>query len=500
VPDADPIVVQPFWSGDSRYLLFSSGGALKKADDSGGAAQTVCALSGVLTGGFTDGDRVVFAMEPGGLFTVPLGGGTAVSLVALEGRYSLQSGALLPDGDHFVFALAHPAEDRRGIYVASLTGRDQPKRLLPDLSSVTYVPSASDSPGSLLFTRGGAVMMQPFNPGRLELAGEPHRIVEGVKGFSASASGAIVYRAAGPGRRLVWMDRQGNAVGTVGAPDQYLEIALSPDGSRAAAVRYEASGPPSTSVFDLARESSKRLQRLVAIKPVWSADGKQIVVASRDPSGGAMSSALLRMSSDGTGSTDRLLGGAGFKAPRDVSPDGKWLLYVQAGSPTKEDLFLLSLLPGEHTPEPFLSTDYIESDGMFSPDGRFVAYVSNENGGFEVYVRSFPGPGGGKWRVSNGGGYQPRWRSNGKELFFFTADGRLMSTDVTLGATLQAGVPRTLFRAPVFSGGATVSNHYWDVSPDGQRFLVNTTTANDASSMLTVVLNWQSGLPAAGRN
>jgi hypothetical protein len=129
-----------------------------------------------------------------------------------------------------------------------------------------------------------------------------------------------------------------------------------------------------------------------------------------------------------------------------------------------------------------------------------VTYVSNENGGFEVYVRSFPGPGGGKWQISQGGGYQPRWRRDGKELFFFTGDGRLMSTDVTLGATFQKTVPRTLFRAPIFSGGATVTNHYWDVSPDGQRFLINTASIDDPSSVLTVVLNWHSGVPAAGRN
>jgi hypothetical protein len=251
MPDADPIVVQPFWSEDSRFLLFSSSGALKKADDSGGPAQTICPLSATLLGGFTLGDRVVFASAPGGVFTVPFGGGKPTPLPGLmqEGTHSLQSGALLPDHDHFVVTFAHPAEEKRGIYVASLTGREPPKRVLPDMSAVTYVPSAVGSSGFLLFTRGRALMAQPFNPGTFELSGEPRRIVDGVRGFSASTNGSIVYRAAGSGRRLTWMDRQGNSLGTVGAPDQHLEVALSRDGSQAAAVRYEVSSPPATWVF-----------------------------------------------------------------------------------------------------------------------------------------------------------------------------------------------------------------------------------------------------------
>jgi Tol biopolymer transport system component len=237
-----------------------------------------------------------------------------------------------------------------------------------------------------------------------------------------------------------------------------------------------------------------------AIKPVWSPDGKEIIVATN---GGPASSNLFRMPSDGSSPGQLLLKGDSFAVPRDISPDGKWLLFMHVErKTTKEDLWLLSLLPGEHKPEPFLVTDYIETDGMFAPDGRFVAYVSNESGGFEVYVRSFPvSAAGGKWRISNGGGYQPRWRRDGKELLFFTADGRLMSADVTLAPAFHADVPRTLFRAQIFGGGATTTNHYWDVSPDGQRFLINTTSANDASSMLTVVLNWNGTdqLATAGR-
>jgi Tol biopolymer transport system component len=320
-----------------------------------------------------------------------------------------------------------------------------------------------------------------------------------VKAFSASESGAIVYRTGDGGRRLTWLDRRGNTVGTAGAPDEHLELALSPDGSRVAVVRYEAEparGGASTWIFDIARDASRRLPvNGSSFKPVWSADGKQIIVASTR----GTSIDLIRMASDGSGQEERLLGGGGFKAPRDVSPDGKWLLYMHVHPKTKEDLWLLPLGPGERKPEPFLVTDFIETDGMFSPDGRFVAYVSNESGTFEVYVRSFPSSTGGKWRVSQGGGYQPRWRRDGSELFYFAADGRLMSIDVTPGSMFRIGTTKALFQTAVFGRGATTTNHYWDVSADGQQFLINTVSPNAESSVLTVVLNWQSGLPSVSR-
>jgi dipeptidyl aminopeptidase/acylaminoacyl peptidase len=164
---------------------------------------------------------------------------------------------------------------------------------------------------------------------------------------------------------------------------------------------------------------------------------------------------------------------------------------------TKEDLWVLPMqgpLQSNAKPEPFLVTDATETDGAFSPDGRYVAYVSDESGKFEVYVRSFPAAGGAKWVVSSGGGYQPRWRRDGKELLYFTAEGRLMSVDVTPGSTFHASVPKFLFQVPIYGGGATTSNHYWDIAPDGQRFLINTYGRDATAASMTVVLNWQAEL------
>ena len=177
----------------------------------------------------------------------------------------------------------------------------------------------------------------------------------------------------------------------------------------------------------------------------------------------------------------------------DWSKDRRWLLYSIVDPKTKEDLWVLPM-QGNGPPEPFLITDATETDGAFSPDGRFVAYVSDESGKFEVYVRSFPAAGGAKWVVSSGGGYQPRWWRDGRELFYFTAEGRLMSVDITHGRAFHASAPKFLFQAPIFGGGATTSNHYWDVAPSGQRFLINSYARDSAAAFITVVLNWQAEL------
>jgi hypothetical protein len=168
-------------------------------------------------------------------------------------------------------------------------------------------------------------------------------------------------------------------------------------------------------------------------------------------------------------------------------------MYTNVDPRTKEDLWFVSA-DGKSKPEPFLVTDNKETDGAFSPDGRAVAYVSDESGASNVYVRSFPSTGAHKWQVSTGGGYQPRWRGDGKELFYISPSGQLMSVDVTPGIASAPSRPTVLFQTTIFGGGASVNNWYWDVTADGQRFLINTVIGGAEPSTLNVVLNWQSGL------
>jgi eukaryotic-like serine/threonine-protein kinase len=180
----------------------------------------------------------------------------------------------------------------------------------------------------------------------------------------------------------------------------------------------------------------------------------------------------------------------------DWSRDEHFLLYEDRDPKTNWDLWVLpdpAGSPGARKPSVFLNSMFSEADGKFSPDGRFVAYVSDESGRTEVYVSTFPDPKGGRWAISSGGGFQPRWRSDGRELLYFRPDGTLMSVDVTLNPSFKAGAPRALFQAPIIAGGGQTSTHRWDMTPDGKRFLINT-VPGDASAPLTVVLNWQAAL------
>jgi Tol biopolymer transport system component len=489
-------VETPFWTADSRFVVYAAGGMLKKVDVSGGPPVSLCELPGVLWGGFTlDDGRILFASVPGGFFVVSPTGGTAsrLEVPGMEkklGQYPMP----LPDGKHFIFnSSGVTGAGTPGIYVASLDGREKVRRLLPDPSRAAYVRSQASDSGYLLFQRDHTLMAQPFNAKKLEMTGDPVCIATqtgrsvAATGFSASARGALIYRTGPSQSKLTWFDRQGKQLGTAWAPCPYTELSISPDGSRVAVVRND--NPPATWIHEFATESSTRLiPRGAAVKPIWSPDNRNLVFAGAPNAGG-----LYESSANGAGEARLLVSMRPdlTKWAWDWSPDGRWLLFSIADRMTKEDLWVLPT-QGEGRPQPYLATDYTETDAAFSPDGRFVAYVSDESGKFEVYVRPFPSAGGGKWLISSGGGYQPRWRRDGKELFFFAAEGKLMSVDVTSGAPFQAGTPKFLFQASIFGGGATTDNHYWDAAPDGKGFLVN--VIDGGSAPATVVLNWQAGL------
>lgn len=482
------LVSQPFWTADSRFVVFARSGKLWKVGLADDPPQALCDMPGILTGGFSRGDgRIVFASAPGGLQQVPAGGGTASPLAnQVKGGEVFRGGnPLLPDGQHFLFTAAD------GIYMGSLDGGNTPKRLLPDPSFAAFVPAAGEDGGYLLFRRDSTLLAQHFNSARLELSGDPIPVAQQVGEFSASPAGTLVYRAGAGERKLSWFDRQGKALENVWTASSFGELNLSPDGSRVGVVRV-GEARPTTWLYEFARATSTRLTANgSSVKPVWAPDGNRLVFA-RNTDGRHFS--LSETPATGGGEEKTLSPQSeNSQFPWDWSKDGHWLLYSIVDPKTKEDLWALPM-QGEGKPEPFLVTDATETDGVFSPDGRFVAYVSDESGRFEVYVRGFPAAAGGKWVVSSGGGYQPRWRRDGKELFYFTEEGRLMSVEVAAGAAFHASAPKFLFQAPIFGGGATTGNHYWDVSADGQRFLINSYGSGSAAASITVVLNWQAEL------
>jgi len=260
------------------------------------------------------------------------------------------------------------------------------------------------------------------------------------------------------------------------------ELELAPDGTRVAVVRSVPNSQPAIWVDEFARGVSNRITPPdVSVRPVWSPDGNRLVFESA-------SNISLKAASN-AGKEEVLFKFERPTDPLDWSRDGRWLLYQETDPKTKHDLWALPMEPGKPAgkPVPFLQTASDEREGKFSPDGRFVVYVSDDSGKYEVYVASFPAP---SLRVpiSSGGGYQPRWRRDGKELLYFTADGKLMSVDVTLSGAFKAGVPKVLFQAPIYGGGNS-PQHRWDMTAGGQRFLIDI-VGGDVSAPLTLVENW----------
>ena len=382
--------------------------------------------------------------------------------------------------------------ENKGIYVGSLDSQDT-KFLLQADSGAAYSP-----PGYLLFSRGDTLTAQAFDADRLELRGEPFVVAEMARydpaasapDFSASENGVLVYRGARQNMQLAWVDREGKQLGSVGPPGDYRNVALSPDGRRVVFDRYGGnSATRDLWLYDLSRGTASRLTFDPADESdaFWSPDGQEIVFGfnSGDSHG------LYRKPASGIGQAEMLVKTSALTYPRDWSSDGRLILYQVFDPKTAWDLWVLPLL-GDRKPIPFLQTEFSEQEGRFSANGRWIAYDSDESGRREVYVQSFPASAG-KWQISTDGGYNPKWRRDGKELFYIAADGKFMGAPFNAGATFEAGVPKALFQTS-FIGSPTGGFNHYAVTADGQRFLLNVPTGEGSASPITVVLNWTAGL------
>jgi Tol biopolymer transport system component len=484
----------PFWSPDSRSVGFFAGGKLKRVDVISGPPQTLADASFPLGGSWNRDGVIVFGAAFGSpLFQVPAGGGAVTPVTTLDATTRgvvHNSPSFLPDGRHFFFVVGTgPAAST--LYVGSLDSKDARLVLRSDSAGV-YSPS-----GHVLFLRESTLMAQPFDLASLSTRGEAIVVAEGVgKFFSAitftvSDTGILVYRTAGAARtRLLWVNRAGQAQVEGAAAGVYQEMSLSPDGTRAAFARP---GQADTDVWltDLDRRITSRFTFRPPMNnvPIWSPDGRQIVFASaRDGNLG-----LYQRASDASGPEAVLLrlNAQPFLIPSDWSADGRFLAFYRTDPKTQLDIWTLPMgsqgdvAAGTRTPVPFLHADYNESEGQFSPDGRWIAYVSDESGTSQVYVQSYPTPAGPR-QVSPTGGTQPRWRRDGKELFYLAPDRKLMALTVRTGATFDADAPRALFQTAL---NLSELRQAYSVSSDGQRFLLNT-PVDTASPPMTVVLSW----------
>jgi serine/threonine protein kinase len=488
----------PVWSPDGRFLAFFGDGKLKKIDVSGGSPQTLCDAPSGSGGTWGRAGVILFASYDGPILRVSDSGGTPVPVTRQDkNRLELGDAApvFLPDGRRFFyqrFLGQKGGEEPWGLYMRSLESREE-KLLLRNRSNAAYVPRAAGSSiGYLLYLRNRILQARPFDERRLEFTGEAVPVVEKVRlfgasdtaVFSVSDNGVLAYQPSAGGElsELVWFDRKGTRLESLGDPAPYSHPRLSHDGRRLALVVEDSQTLAADLwVYDLARRAKTRLTfgPGVNIFPVWSPDDTRIVFASNR--GGAHD--LYQTSASGTGGDELLLPvPSNFRFPTDWSQDGH---IVFQSVETGFDVGIASV--SDRKARMLLNTPFDEWSPAFSPDGRYLAYVSNESGKYEIYVRTFPAAGG-KWQVSTGGGAFPQWRRDGKEIFFVKYPEKiLMAADVKSGSTFEVGTPHALFQTRIRRSDSGVE---YAVSPDGSRFLIDSLVDEGMTESFTVVQNW----------
>jgi len=503
-PTAQPLTATegaaaPFWSPDSRTIGFFAGDKLKTISAYGGPVQT---LTDAYPRGATWNRDGVILFTPAnfaGLASIPASGGIASQVTTPDssrGERSHRYPQFLPDGRRFLYlSLTAKAEDR-GIYGGSLDSKETMLLMKAHLR-------AAYAPGYLLFMRDQTLMAQPFDADKLRLAGEPTLVADGVgtnptpgnAGFSISEGGVLAYWNLGAlgTNKLTWFDRAGKELGAVGSAGNYQQVELSPDGKRVA-VHSTGRTPEDIWLLEVDREITTRftLDSAVDRFPLWSPDGGRILFHSNRSA--APGYDFYQKPTDGTGDEEVVFQSPEAKYPRDWSSDGRLLAYTVFGTGQEgnNDIWVLPF-SGERKPTALFQTKFHEAYPQFSPDVRWIAYASEESGRPEVYVSSFP-LGSGKIQVSTDGGVQPRWRADGKELFYLSLDRKLMAVNLEANAPLDVSPPNPLFTVTFTPAAISqpVARSDYDVASDGQRFLFNIPA--DTTVPITVVLNWAAGL------
>ena len=477
----------PFWAPDGRSIAFLAGGSLKRYDLASGTVQTLVAATGARRGGTwsTNGDILLW-QGTGPILRVDANGLRAIDVTRLlpdETNHRLPH--FLPDGRHFLFLVLsrtrHPA-----IYLGEL-GSLEARRLIDTDSAAVFVP-----PDQIMFSRAGSLWAQRIDPTRLDVMGEPapvasevltHPLFTGHIALSASSTGPVAFRPNAADRQFIWLDRGGQQVGTLGAPDagQPGDLRLSPDG-RSVALRRTVDGGSHVWMMDTDRGIPRRLifNAFMDLNPVFSPDGTQIAFARSELDG---ANDLYVQPVDGSAAAELLLQTPAQENPSDWSPDGRYILFSTQGLQNGDDLWVVPV-SGDRQPRAVAQTVFSESLARFSPDGQWIAYQSNETGQFEIYVQPFPGPGS-KVRISDGGGTEPKWRNDGTELFYVGAAGGLMTVRITTrSGRFEAATPSRLFGFP-----ASSDRGVYAPSADGQRFLISAATSDP--SPLTLLMNWK---------
>jgi eukaryotic-like serine/threonine-protein kinase len=483
--------IEPFFSPDGQWVGFFAGGMLKKVSVSGGAALTLSVASSPRGANWGSQGTITFA--PGTVTPiqqVPDAGGTPQPLTRFEkGDASQRWPEFLPGGKAMLFAAGPNAINFTiGQVAVQSVGASERRNLVQGGMNPHYALS-----GHLVYAQGGSLVAVPFDPQRLQVTGTAVPVVEGVlqspvsgaAQYSFSATGSLVYVSGGvqsAQSSLVWVGRNGAEQPLPAPAHAYLTPRLSPDGRR---VAVTITGQEThVWLYDLPRETLTRLtfEGNANNGAIWTPDGKRIAFNSNKE--GPLN--IFWQLADGSGGLERLTTSEYIHAPMSWSPDGQLLAFFEVNPATQRDIWVLRM--SDRKAQPFLRTQFDEAVPRFSPDGHWLAYISNATGRHEIYVQSYPGPGG-KWQISTEGGTEPAWNRNGRELFYRSGN-KMMAVDIATQPGFAAGTPRMLFEGRYETAPFAASNY--DVSPDGQHFLMVKPSEQEQSAptQINVVLNW----------
>jgi eukaryotic-like serine/threonine-protein kinase len=503
----------PFWSPDSKYIGFFASQSLKKVPSAGGPVITICPAESIGGGGaWNSDDTILFAPGmTGGLYRVAASGGTPEPLLELHAAKFERAflwPQFLPGNKHFIFFVSADSVETTGVYAGSIASGRSYRLLFASETNAVFSgmgESGSRQNGYLLFVRGRTPMAQAFHASSLALEGEPISIGDNIGSLrslllapiSVSNNGILVYQTVGdPTRQMVWMNRSGKPAAVVKETGDWGPPRISPRGTRAVAARLASDGHADLWLL----EADGRATQLTTTpehegSPVWSPNGSCLVffIAGKTEGNFDLYTKPLH-----EGKAELLYKSDGPKYPTDWSKDGRYILFTTVSQAGRADVWAFST--ADHRAGPILDTIYTEGYASLSPDGKWLAYQSDESGSNEVYVQSFDGITSGnkrRWRVSAGGGGMPRWRGDGKELFYVTYTGRMMALAVEAsGGQLAFGAPQVLFQTRPFPK----TWNLYDVSADGQHFLMNLALEMSNSPAITVLTNWTEKLKRVAVN
>lgn len=502
---------QPFWSPDGKRVGFFAGGKLKRIDLEGGALQILADAPNPRGATWSTKETILFAPhQRDGLYRVVALGGRPERVTTLDEKKNEGSHRcpfFLPDGESFLYLVTGPRGETQRVMLGKIGSGPElglPLDVLRTNTGVKWVPGRDGRFGFLLFLRDSSLMAWKFDPVKRQTLGDPVPIADPVGAniglnradFSVSSAGILAYRASmSPTTRLVWFDNLGKELGTLGDPNLYRQPRLSPDGKRVAVERADPqTGNTDVWTLDPQRGVASRVTHDAAYDgfPVWSPDGEKILFMSERQGSGK----LYVKASSGAGQEQEIPVAADFLIPTDWSRDGRFILFTSVNLRTvKSDLWVMPLV-GNRKPIPCLQTEFDETQGQFSPSGKWISYASDESGRPEVYVQSFPDPESSaiafKLQISKNGGSQPRWSADGKEISYIAPGGDLMVVRIDDSKKqLNASFPQVLFKTRIPSTGARIE---YTVAATGKLFLINTVVGGRESPPVSIMLDWRSRL------